>query len=64
MKSQFHSGTLSDAVVGSLLGYEAHGVVPPGGRELTHVGPPVPLGIIFQHLFKVSTIPFITPCNM
>ena len=44
------SAVILDAVVGSLLGHEAHGVAATGSGELAHRGPLVSLGIIEQHL--------------
>ena len=52
---------ISDAVVGSLLGHDAHGVATPGSGELAHGGPLVSLRIIEQHFYQVATI--TTPCN-
>ena len=53
---------ISDAVVGSLLGHDAHGVATPGSGELAHGGPLVSLGIIDQHFcYIVAANP--APCN-
>ena len=53
---------ISDAVVGSLLGHDAHGVATPGSGELAHGGPLVSLGIVEQHLCQVAaTIPPAIP---
>ena len=52
---------ISDAVVGSLLGHDAHGVGIAAGGELAHGGPLVSLGIIEQHFCQTVTSP--APCN-
>ena len=44
-----------DAVVGSLLGHDAHGVGIAAGGELAHGGPLVSLGIIKQHFCAAIT---------
>ena len=52
-----------NAVVGSLLGHEAHGVAAPSGGELFHWGPPVSLGIIDQHFSQPVVIVVLSSCN-
>ena len=56
------SHIILDAIVGSLLGHEAHGVAVAAGGELAHGGPLVSLGIIEQHFCQIATI--ISSCIM
>ena len=56
-----HIATLSDTVVGSVLGHVAHGVGIAGGGELAHRSPLVSLRIIEQHFSQPVAIS--TSCN-
>ena len=55
------SHIILDAVVGSLLRHEAHGVVAAGGGELDNRGPLVSLGIIEQHFCQIAAT-ILAPC--
>ena len=54
------SAKLSDTVVNSLPGHEAHAVFIAALGELPHFGPLVCIGIIIQHVTK--TVTMITSC--
>ena len=58
--------SVSDTVVGGLLGHEAHGVVTTGLGELPHLGPLVCIGVIVQHVSKCVPFalnPLLAACN-
>ena len=54
------SAKLSDTVVSSLPGHEAHAVFIASLGELAHLGPLVCIRIIIQHVSK--TVTMITSC--
>ena len=54
------SAKLSDTVISSLPGHEAHAMFIAALGELAHLGPLVCIGIIIQHVSK--TVTMITSC--